>query len=108
MKNNVMECAVNYYEVVNFVYENSDFITERIIEYYKNYIFNNIPKEEIKIKEIDIIIKKYLNDSSFNSYIKNNLDEDIDFYYDLDLILINLYNSYILRESRKVAVHRWL
>lgn len=36
----VMKYAVNYNKVVNFLYDDNDFITNKIIEYYKNYVLN--------------------------------------------------------------------
>lgn len=108
MKTKVMKCAVNYDEVVNFIYDSDDFITEKIINYYKNYVLDIVQKEKYKIKKIDMIVNKYLNDIYFNTYVKNNVDADTDYYYDFDYVLARLYKEYVLKESRKIATHRWL
>lgn len=108
MNAKVMKCAVNYDRVVNFIYDNDDFITDKIINYYKNYIFNVVPKERHMVKSLDMIIYKFLTDIYFNSYLKENLDDDTDYYYDLDYVLSRLYKEYMIKESRKIAVHRWL
>lgn len=108
MKTKVMKYAVNYDKVVNFIYDNDDFITDKIINYYKNYIFNNVPKEHYKVKTLDMIINKFLNDIYFNDYIKNNLDSDTDYYYDLDYVLSKLYKEYMIKEDRRIAIHKWL
>ena len=97
----VMKEAVNYDEVVSFMYDSSDFITDKIINYYKNYILGYIPKEKYEIKTLDMIVNKYINDSYFNSYIKNNLDDNVDYYYDMDIILSELYEEYLIKENRK-------
>ncbi|HPF83285.1 MAG TPA: hypothetical protein PLV83_03840 [Bacilli bacterium] len=100
--------AVNYYEIVNFVYDKEDILTERIIEYYKNYFLNIIPKETYKINYLDMIVYKYIDNIYFNTYVRNNIDDNIDYYYDLDIYLINLYKEYENKLERKITNNRWL
>lgn len=109
MKVKFMKYAINYDDVVNFVYDSDDFITKKIIDYYKNYIFGLIPKLRYKIRVFDKVVNKYLNDIYFCSFVKTNLDyEDVDFYYDLDNIMIDLYKKYLYNENRKISSNRWL
>lgn len=108
MNTKVMKCAVNYDKVVNFIYEKDDFITDRIINYYVNYVLSIVPKERYKVKSLDMIIEKFLTDTYFNSYVRDNIADDTDYYYDLDYVLSRLYKEYMLKESRKVAINRWL
>lgn len=108
MKTKVMKCAVNYDLVVNYVYESDDFITDRIINYYKNYVLEIVPKERHRIKTLDMIVNKYLDDIYFNSYVRNNVDYDTDYYYDFDYVLVRLYKEFILKNERKIVTHRWL
>lgn len=100
--------AVNYDDVVNFIYDVDDFTTKKIIEYYKNYMLGLIPKKIYRLKIFDKVVNKYLFDIYFHMFIKNNIDEDTDFYYDLDDIMINLYKKYLLIQDRRIAINRWL
>lgn len=108
MKTKVMKYAVNYDLVVNYIYDSDDFITDKIINYYKNYVLEIIPKEKYQIKKIDMIVKEYLNNIYFNSYVKESIDYDTDYYYDLDYVLEGLYKKFIIKEGNKIGTHKWL
>lgn len=105
---NIILLAVNYDEIVNYIYDNDDFITDKIINYYKNYVLSIMPNDKQAIKRLDMIVKNYISDRDFNSYVKVNLNDDTDYYYDLDITLTKLYKDYLLREKRKLSMHRWL
>lgn len=107
MKLKFMKYALNYDNVVNFIYDEEDYLTVKIIDYYKNYTLGLIPKNKYKIKILDNVVNKYLTDIYFHIYVENNINSS-DIYYDLDDDMINLYRSYLNIKSRKIATNRWL
>ena len=50
----ILKNCENYYKIVNYNYNDDDFITEKIINIYKEQIFN---KENQSIKKIKILDK---------------------------------------------------
>lgn len=109
----VMKYAVNYDKVVNFLYDDKDFVTNKIIEYYKNYVLNENESNR-KIRSLDNILDNYINDDNFRVYVKTHINEfntkeyGIDYYYDMDMILSKLFKNYLYYREENIAKTKWL
>lgn len=109
----VMKYAVNYNKVVSFIYDEEDFITTRIIDYYKDYVLNE-KESSRKIRSLDNIIVNYISDDNFKIYVKEHINEfntneyGIDYYYDMDMILSKLFKNYIYNKGESITKTKWL
>lgn len=66
----------NFYKIKNFEYDNEDYITDKLINVYEDYIFsiNETDSNSIKkIKDLDYILGKYINDYNFRKSIKSGV-----------------------------------
>ncbi len=109
----VMKYAVNYNKVVSFIYDEEDFITTRLIDYYKDYVLNE-KEASRKIRSLDNIMVNYISDDDFKIYVKEHINEfstneyGIDYYYDMDMILSKLFKNYIYYKEESIAKTKWL
>ena len=109
----LLKYALNYDEIINFTFKKEDFITQRIIKYYQEYLFRKVGCTSYRIKLLDKTIYEYLTNFKFNNYVKKYLkeidDSDYEFcYYDnLDINLPKLYKNYE-NENLYLSNTRWL
>lgn len=98
----------NYNQIVNYHYTSDDFITDSIINTYRNQIFSENPKIE-KIKLLDFIILEYLNNINFKHFVKNYyLDETLNYFDNNDLKLVELYDKFKLKEAMNISNTKWI
>jgi len=118
MKKNkiILKHCPNFYKIKNYEFDENDYITLKIIGVYEDYIFNIDEKnnEEIeKVKELDTIISKYIDDYNFRKEIKKGLmslkikrgSNIIDIIIDS---IISLYNCYEDGYTRNIYFARWI
>ena len=108
-----LKYALHYNEIVSFEYDENDFITKRIINYYRSYLFEEPNCNNYHIKNLDKVVYEYFINYKFNKYAKDYLEElelsydNIDYYNNLDINLPKLYKKY--KESLDlVSTTRWL
>lgn len=118
MKKNkvIINNCPNFYKIKNFDIEESDYVTDKIISVYEDYIFNiDIKNKESldKVRELDLILGKYVDDYSFRKEIKQgvlnikvvrgtNIMESI-----VDA-LIRLFQKYEEGYTRNIYFARWI
>ena len=83
-----------------------------LVKNYKTTIYNSDINNSIqmkKIKKIDEIMKKYINEKAFYNFIQNRLENyfsnDIQ---DLNQILIKEYENFEKNINIKVETSRWI
>ena len=118
MKKNkiILDHCNNFYKIKDFDYDNDDFITDKLISIYEDYIFNIDEKnsEEIKRVEIlDLIIGKYIDDYNFRKEIKERIYSIRVYNNDkvLETIvnaLIKLFENYEEGYTRNIYFARWI
>jgi len=112
----ILKNCPNFYKIKNYEFDEDDYITLKIIGVYEDYIFNIDEKnvnELDKVKELDNIIGKYVDDYSFRKEIKNGLmnlkikrgSNIIDIITDS---IISLYNNYEDGYTRNIYFARWI
>lgn len=118
MKKNkvILEYCPNYYRIKNYDFDENDYITLKVIGIYEDYIFNidekNISELE-KIKELDKILVKYIDDYSFRKEVKKGL-LNIRVRRDSNIIevivenLIKLFETYEDGLTRNIYFARWI
>jgi hypothetical protein len=109
----VMKYVVNYNKVVDFIYDDKDFITSKIIDYYRDYVLDD-SKTNRKKKSLDNIVHNYIDDYGFNEYVKEHINEystqdyGIDYYYDMDIILNKIFKKYLYYKEGNITKTKWL
>ena len=118
MKKNkvILECCPNYYKIKDYDFDETDYITLKVIGIYEDYIFNidiNDKESIDKIKLLDSILYKYIDDYSFRKEVQKSL-LDIKVRRGSNLIeiivnhLINLFDNYEDGYTRNIYFARWI
>lgn len=106
----------NFYKICNFECSEKDYVTKRIIEIYKTYIFSikSLDVDSInKIEELDRVISKYLDDYYFRKEMKVSLKElkvkkdDNVLQVIVDYIL-HIFERYEDGYTRNIYISRWI
>ena len=106
----------NFYKISNFSYKEDDYISEKLISVYKEYIFSvDISKSESirKIHNLDQVISKYIDDYYFRKELKCSLrelrvkKEDNILMVIVDYI-IKIFNKYEDGFTRNIYISRWI
>lgn len=113
----VLKYCSNYYKIINFEYYEGDFVTDKLIKIYRDYIFNidfnNIDNIKQAIK-LDKIIAKYIDDYFFRREMSEGLRKikvSINEKNILQVIVNNIFkifNRYIDISTRKIYISRWI
>lgn len=123
MKNNykknqkVLEYCPNYYKINAFEYYEDDYVSERLIKVYYEFMFSVSleNKEELnKLKMIDKIMNKYIDDYNFRYELKKgllNIKVKKDTKNILDHLIdsiIELSDTYETTFTRTIYIARWI
>ena len=112
----ILNYCPNYYNIVNFNYSDSDIITAKIISIYRSYIFslkyldNKILN---KVKELDMVVAKYLDDYYFKSELMKKFPV-LEFVTDEDIVnkmvnnILDIYDKYLEGTTRKIYISKWI
>jgi len=112
----ILKNCPNFYKIKNYEFDENDYITLKIIGVYEDYIFNIYEKnkEELeKVKELDNILGKYIDDYTFRKEIQNGLmnlkikrgSNIIDIIIDS---ILSLYYNYEDGYTRNIYFARWI
>ena len=108
----VLDSSKYYDEIINYNIEYDDIISFELIDFYKDYIFSI--KDIDKIKIIDNIMYKYINDYYYRKGIKNILslkEIDINSYKKTNKLirkLIKYDDNYENNRILNIKVSRWI
>ncbi len=106
-----------FYKIINFEYNEDDTITYKLIEVYKNYIFDIDPSnaEDIKtVEKIDFVLNKYIDDYFFRKDMRARLlnikvnKNSNNFVKNIILSIINAFDSYEMDYTRNIYFARWI
>lgn len=113
----ILEYCPNFDKIINSDFYEGDYITGRLIKIYEEFVFNVDlkNKEDIeKLKEIDTLIKKYLDDYHFRGELRKNLLE-IKVSQDVQNVvtfivnkLIEIFHNYKEGYTRNIYIPRWI
>ena len=112
----IVENCPNFYKIVNFDYFEDDYLTASLIKIYRSYIFSVNPLDKIalnKVKEIDEILSKYIDDYVFRKTMKYELSQ-IRFHSKENLLqniinsIIGIFEKYEEGRTRNIYIARWI
>ncbi len=118
MKKNkeIINHCPNFHKIINFDYFEGDFISEKLIEIYKDFIFEidlNNKKEIDMIKQIDFVINKYIEDYYFRKEMQRSMQNirvknSGNLLKDIVEEVINCFDSYEYGYTRNIYFARWI
>ncbi len=112
----ILKYCPNYYNIVNFDFDDSDVVSEKLVGIYKNYIFsvdiNN--KEELeKVINLDNVLANYIHDYQFRTELQREIvtvrvKNDNNVINNLVDIILNIFVRYEEYTTRKIYISRWI
>ncbi len=113
----IIKHCPNFYKIINFEYHENDYISEKLVELYQEYIFRidvNVQKEINKVELLDKVIARYIDDYYFRSEIKTSLPK-VRISRNVsnigEVIIENIFKIFDLYEegtTRKIRIARWI
>ena len=118
MKTNkeIISLCRNFYKIINYEYPAEDDITNKLITIYERYIFSidiTNKKEVAKVKEIDRIYAKYIDDYFFRKNLKKEI-ESVKTSKEENLLkaiidaIIRISHKFEDGVTRNIYVSRWI
>ena len=110
----VLSLCPYFDEIINSDFLEDDLLTKKLIEYYREYIFNNGEKNNHLITKLDQAMYKYINDYRFAKELKNTLEVDevvcSKFAYIKELMnyIITFYDEYQEVDNEVIKTTKWL
>ena len=106
----------NFYKIVNFDYFEDDNFTSCLIKIYREYIFsvNPLDDESIKkVKQIDMVLAKYIDDYIFRKTMKYELSQikitdKSDLLQKLINSILGIFDKYEEGKTRNIYIARWI
>ena len=113
----VLKYCPNYYKINSFEYYEDDNVSERLIKIYSAYIksVDIENKEQLsKLRMIDKILNKYIDDYNFRYEIKKGLStvkvrrDEKNLLEVLVSAIISLFDNYETTFTRTIYIARWI
>ena len=118
MKKNkkILNYCPNFYKIINFDFFEEDYISEKLINIYKDFIFDidlNKTEDIEMIKQMDLVINKYIEDYYFRkemqrSMINIRVQKSDNILRDIAKCIINCFDSYESGYTRNIYFARWI
>jgi len=119
MKKNklILKHCPNFYKIINFEFFEEDFISQKLIEIYKDFIFeiDLTDKTDIKmVQQLDFVINKYIEDYYFRKEMQIGM-QNIRVKRSSDNLMKNIvesviecFDSYEMSYTRTIYFARWI
>ena len=112
----IIENCPNFYKIINFDYFEEDYFTANLIKIYRDFVFLIDPSSEVeitKVKEIDKILAKYIDDYIFRKEMKYELlkvkiTKDENLLQNLINSIIGIFEQFEEGKTRKIYISRWI
>ncbi|MDD2505198.1 MAG: hypothetical protein PHF21_02860 [Bacilli bacterium] len=118
MKKNkmILKHCPNFYNIINFDYFEDDYISEKLVQIYKDFIFNidlNNQEDIEMIKQIDLVINKYMVDYYFRKEMQRSMlnirvQKSDNIIRDIAKSIIECFESYESGYTRNIYFARWI
>lgn len=113
----IIALCPNYYKIVNFEYDDEDYISEKLINIYKDYVFKINPlngEDVINVKQIDNVLNQYIDDYVFRKEMSKELlkvrinKSCSDILKAIVESILAIFNHYQEYTTRNIYVSRWI
>ena len=112
----IIEQCPNFYKIINFDYFEDDNFTACLIKVYREYIFsvNPLDNEALKkVKELDMVLAKYIDDYVFRKNMKYELShikivDRENLLQKLVNSILGIFDKYEEGKTRNIYIARWI
>lgn len=107
----VLVCCKNYDEIVNFHFSSYDFVTEKLISVYQDYLFQIDPSDAKMLqmaKQLDQIMYVYITTPNFYQFVQKSYQMDTCLFFEDVSDIIALYHDYIKEEMKYLNQTKWI
>ena len=112
----ILNYCPNYYNIVNFDFDLSDTISNKLVSIYKNYIFSTSinDKESInKINELDRVLNNYIKDHLFRSTLQDQIvhvkvKKDSNILRSIVDVILKIFDDYEEYTTRRIYISKWI
>ena len=112
----ILNYCPNYYNIVNFDFQDGDTISEKLVSIYKNYVFsiNVLNNEDLnKVQELDKVLSNYINDYVFRSTLKKEIvtvkvNRDSNLLSNLVDAILKIFTRYEEYTTRQLYISKWI
>lgn len=113
----ILEFAPNYLKIVNMEFYEGDKVSEKLIKLYEEFVFSidlSSSSQKTKLKTLDIIMNKYINDLSFRKElvkriddirVKTSIKDSVTYIVNK---IIEIFNNYEESYTRNIYIPRWI
>ncbi|MDD4706248.1 MAG: hypothetical protein PHS24_03450 [Bacilli bacterium] len=118
MKKNkiIINYCPNFYKIINFDFFEGDYISKKLIEIYKDFIFDiDLDNEDdiYMVKQMDLVVNKYIEDYYFRKEMQRNMlnirvKKSSRLVRDIAQSIINCFDSYENGYTRNIYFARWI
>lgn len=113
----ILNYCPNFRKIVDFEYLENDYISEKLINFYTDYIFgidlNN--KEDLNYaKQIDNVLNRYIDDYCFRKEMKHSLQtlkirRDDNILRSIIENILKIFDLYVEQTlTKKIYITRWI
>ena len=117
MSSNISKYCPNYYRITEFEFLNSDYISLKLVNFYKQYVCHLEEYDETDLKKatkVDKIIAKYIDDYTFRKEMKQQLLQ-VQIKSTVSNVLkaiidsiIKIFDKYELSATRNIFIAHWI
>ena len=112
----ILKYCPNYYNIVNFDFQENDLISEKLVNIYKSYVFSiNVQNdaELERVQELDRVLSNYIADYLFRSTLQKEIvtvrvKKDNNIIRNLVDIIIKIFSNYEEYTTRKLYISKWI
>lgn len=107
----VLKCCKHYDAIINFHYPHQDYITEKLITTYQEYLFQIDGNDEKAVHmavQLDQVMHVYISTKSFYRYVQSYYLEDTSTSFGDVIDVIALYHDYIKNEITSSQTTKWI
>lgn len=113
----ILNKCPNFYRIVNFDYFEDDFITDKLIKIYEDFIFRAdiTSYDEMRmVEKIDYVLGKYIDDYLFRKKMQQDLLEVkikktcTDVLHAIVESIIAIFGRYEEETTRNIYLSRWI
>ncbi|MBQ7031152.1 MAG: hypothetical protein IJN13_02115 [Bacilli bacterium] len=112
----ILKYCPNYYNIVNFDFQENDLISEKLVNIYKSYVFSiNVQNDEEleRVQELDRVLSNYIADYLFRSTLQKEIvtvrvKKDNNIIRNLVDIIIKIFSNYEEYTTRKLYISKWI
>lgn len=112
----ILKYCPNYYNIVNFDFQENDLISEKLVNIYKNFVFSISlqSNEEIeKVQELDRVLSNYIADYLFRSTLQKEIvtvkvKKDNNILNNLVDVIIKIFSNYEEYTTRRIYISKWI